>query len=277
MRTIFSVMALGSCFDLFHPGRVALVAERGHALRAFAAHLARERLRGAIEDGREFHLGAFLQQRLGRGIRARRAAGNALENGQQPGFQASCVLGDEIDETDALGLGAVDALAREREPARARLADARDDEGRDLRRHQAERGFAEREFRVRAREHDVGGAGEAEAAAHGRALDHRHQHFGQARERDHEIAEAAVVLRDRIDSRPARRALLAFLEIAHAAAGAEKAVGAAQHHRAQRRVRGGRDDCRLQFFHHLRAERVARRRIVQGQKQEAALAQRAQL
>ena len=36
-------------------------------------------------------------------------------------------------------------------------------------------------------------------------------------------------------------------------------------------------DCRLQFFHHLRAERIARGRIVQGQEQEAALAQLTQI
>ena len=75
---LFSHACFGKLLHFFHPRSVALVAERGHALGAFAAHLARKRLRGAIEDGPELHFGAFLQQRLGGGIRARSAAGDAL-------------------------------------------------------------------------------------------------------------------------------------------------------------------------------------------------------
>ena len=93
-------------------------------------------------------------------------------------------------------------------------------EGRDLRRHHAERRLGQAERGALAGDRHVGHAGQAEATAHHRAFEHRHQRQRRARKGDAQLAELRVDLGDRVRVR--RRASCARLAMSLRSAPAQK-------------------------------------------------------
>ena len=148
MRTIFSVMALGSCsiFSTQAASRLSRNAATPSApsLRIWRANACAARSRMGPRSTSAHCCSSALVAAFAPG------AQRAMPWRTATSLASRAVASSATKSTRPMrcSLRAVDALAREREPARARLADARDDEGRDLRRHQAQRGFAEREFCV---------------------------------------------------------------------------------------------------------------------------------
>src|SRR5260370_21537817 len=96
-----------------------------------------------------------------------------------------------VDEADAPRLAPVEALAGERQAPRLRHADPRRDEGRDLRRDDAEARLRHGEARIGHAEGDIADRGEAEPAAEGRPLDDGDDDLRQPVEAREERAETA--------------------------------------------------------------------------------------
>ena len=162
----------------------------------------------------------------------------------------------------------VELAAGDGQPLRFGIAQPLDEEGPDLRRHDAERGFGEAEHRALAGDRDVGHAGEAEAAAHHRAFEHRHHRERRARERDAELAERRVDLDDGlgVGRQPHARAG----HVLDVGAGREVAAGAAEHDDAGAAVTFGRGQRLAKFQHHRHRQRVAHLGPVQRDRQHAA-------
>ena len=169
-------------------------------------------------------------QPLGHRVGVRRAACDAGEHLAERRIERGRALAGLIDQPDALRLAPVEPVRGEREPPRARDADALRDERRDLRRRNAERGLGDREFRIRRRQHDVAAAHQPEPAAIGRALDHHHDRLRQRLETRHDRAEAAIMQGDSVPLAGLRqRCREKLLEAVDVSAGAERAVRAAHH------------------------------------------------
>jgi hypothetical protein len=114
------------------------------------------------------------------------------------------------------------------------VAHALDQERPDLRRQQAEPGLGQAEDHGVVGQRHVAHAGQAEATAHHRALQHRHERQPGLREGHAQLAEGGVDARHRIGV--LGQALARRRHVADVAAGAEVAAGAAQHDDARRAV-----------------------------------------
>ncbi len=96
-------------------------------------------------------------------------------------------------DAEAQRLGALEARRGQREVARLRHADAGGDEGRDLGRHDADRGLAHGKARALGADRHVGDADQAEAAGDGITLDRGHDDLRRGVDRLEEGAESAIV------------------------------------------------------------------------------------
>ena len=135
---------------------------------------------------------------------------------------SACTACTEADRECGLR---VELAAAHRETLGLGVAEALDEIRRDLRRHHADRRFGQAEHGARAGDRHVGHAGEAEAAAHHRAFDHRHGGHRQRGELRAHLAEAGVGRGHRMK---VARAAGHRLQVG---AGAEVPTRAAQHYR----------------------------------------------
>ena len=128
-------------------------------------------------------------------------------------------------------------------------------------------------FASASRQHHVAAAHQPKPAAIGRAFDHHHDRLRQRLEARHDRAETAVMRRDAVLLPRFRGGRFKhFLEAVDVAAGAERAVGAADHRRADAVVGGEQIGYRGQVAHHRLAKRVARLRPVEPDEQDIARA-----
>ena len=175
-------------------------------------------------------------------------------------------------DADGARFGAGETRAGDAEASRRGQADALDHERRDRRRHDADRHLGHGEAGVGGGDTDVGDAGEAEAAAHGIALDRGDHRLRGGVHRLHHRAEAAVVLLELVGCpRGSRRGRIAGdREVFQIGAGAKRAAGPAQHHHAHGTVVSDRREGRQNLARHLCAERIADLRAVEREVQDRA-------
>ena len=146
---------------------------------------------------------------------------------------------------------------------RLRHADALGDEGRDLRRHDADGGLTHGKARTLGADRHVGDAQDAEAAGNGVALDRRDDHLRRAVQHFEEGAELAVPDRDRVLLAGLGLVGEALLHILEVRAGAESAARTAQDHDLDVATVAQDAEHRLQLLDQRRVERVLHFRPVE--------------
>src|SRR5690606_22963482 len=147
-----------------HPGRAALVEERGDALLALVGRPRRGDARGRVADQRVVDRTAdhVADQALALAQRDRAALHQVAE---QRVDRAVELLrhADVVDQPDPVSLGRLEDLGGEEVAARLRFADRADHVGADHRRDQPELDLGQAELRVGAGDRDVAGGDQAHA------------------------------------------------------------------------------------------------------------------
>ena len=179
-------------------------------------------------------------------------------------MQRGVILLAVVHQAQAQGFGSVEAGGGQGQAARLGQADAVYDEGGDLRREDAQRGFRQTELGAAGGDGHIGHAGQAEAAAKHGAFQHGHQYLRRGLGFFQQRTESAVQLAVGVAAFGAGAG-----HVLDVATGAEVAAGAAQHKGAHVRLMAHGFQGGAQFADHGQAHGVAAVRAVEGDVQHA--------
>lgn len=235
------------------------------------AQQAHEAVPGIVAHCRPGPLGDREDEPLDGGDGTRLATPYLVEGRRQPRLDRRPVVTDVVGEADGPRFGGPDTRARDGEAPRLTLADAPHREGDELGGDETDARLRQGEDRIRARDHHVGAAGHAEAAAHGCPLydgDDRLEQRVQVLEHRAELAVGGI---ERIGlAGPGRWRHLAYG--VQVASGAEIAARAPQDDCVQAWIHLRPDHDGADLAHHPVGELVAVRGPVEGDIEPPSLA-----